>query len=175
MRVSISAALAVAGICAAGSAFAHGPTRQKVTESITIQAPVDAVWKRIKEFNDLGWHPAVESTSATDGNKVGSIRTIKLKGGGQIIEALESYADADHKYGYRMTDPGPVPVNNYSSTITVSAAGANASTVEWRGAFYRAYMNNDPPADKNDDAALAAVTGIYKGGLDNLKKTLEGK
>ncbi|WP_085316862.1 SRPBCC family protein [Derxia lacustris] len=175
MRVSFSAALALAGVCIAGTAQAHGPTRQKVTETITIQAPADVVWKRIKEFSDLGWHPAVESTTATDGNKVGSVRNIKLKGGGEIVESLETYSDADRKYGYRMKDPGPVPVNNYSSTIAVSPAGAGASTVEWRGAFYRAYLNNDPPADQNDEAAIKAVTGIYQGGLAALKKALEAK
>ncbi|WP_028312989.1 SRPBCC family protein [Derxia gummosa] len=174
MRVSFSAALALAGICIAGAAHAHGPTRQKVVETITIDAPADAVWKRIKEFGDLGWHPAVEGTTATDGNKVGSVRTIALKGGGTIVETLESYSDADHKYGYRMKDPGPVPVNNYTSTISVSGSGAT-STVEWRGAFYRAFLNNDPPPEQNDEAAIKAVTGIYKSGLDALKKSVEGK
>jgi hypothetical protein len=47
--------------------------------------------------------------------------------------------------------------------------------VEWRGAFYRAYPKNDPPPDQNDEAAVAAVTAVYKDGLANLKKLAEAK
>jgi Polyketide cyclase / dehydrase and lipid transport len=66
-----------------------------------------------------------------------------------------------------------LPVNNYSSTITVLPAECGKSTVEWRGAFYRGYPNNDPPPELNDDAAIKAVTALYREGLDNLKKKFE--
>jgi hypothetical protein len=65
-------------------------------------------------------------------------------------------------------------VTNYTSTIQVTPEG-NKSTVEWRGAFYRGYPNNNPPPDQNDEAAVKAVTGVYKAGLENLKKMAEGK
>ena len=42
------------------------------------------------------------------------------------------------------------------------------SLIEWRGAFYRGYPNNDPPPELNDEAAIAAVTGVYQAGLDAL-------
>jgi len=57
----------------------------------------------------------------------------------------------------------------------VTASGAGQSVVEWRGAFYRAYPNNDPPPDQNDEAAIKAITSLYQGGLQNLKKIVEGK
>ena len=169
MRLHIGAAL----LLAASVALAHGPTRQKVTESIELGAAPDAVWSRIKDFGALQtWHPAVEGSTVTDGNQVGSVRTLTLKGGGQIVEELESYSDADRKMSYRMKDPGPVPVSNYTSTLTVKAADGGGSVVEWRGAFYRGYPNNDPPPDKNDEAAVKAVTDIYQSGLANLKALL---
>jgi len=159
-------------VCA-GVALAHGPTRQKVTESVQLDVPPEVVWSRIKDFAALQtWHPAVESSTTTDGNNVGSVRTLHLKGGGTIVETLEGYSDEEHKYNYRMTDPGPVPVSNYTSTIRVKPADNGGSVIEWRGAFYRGYPNNDPPPDRNDEAAIAAVTGIYRAGLDNLKKLL---
>ena len=60
------AALAVLALCSfAGSALAHGPTRQKVVEKIAIDAPADAVWAVIKDFDGLSkWHPAVEASPA---------------------------------------------------------------------------------------------------------------
>ncbi|MDO9314702.1 MAG: SRPBCC family protein [Burkholderiaceae bacterium] len=157
-------------------AQAHGPTRQKVTEKITINAPAEAVWARVKNFDALkDWHPAVAESPATAGNTEGSVRSLKLKGGGALEETLESFDEAKMKFSYRAKDGGALPVTNYTSTLQVTSAGAGQSTVEWRGAFYRAYPNNDPPPDQNDEAALKAVTGVYKSGLDNLKTLVEGQ
>lgn len=176
MRANLGAtSLALAALCVAGAAQAHGPSRQKVIETVTIQAPIEAVWNRVKAFDKFDWHPAVQSVSATDGSNVGSVRTIQLKGGGTPVEVLESYSDADHKFGYRMKDTGPLPVNNYTSTLALTPEGANATKVEWRGAFYRKFMGNDPPADQNDETAVKAITGVYQGGLEALKKAVEGK
>jgi hypothetical protein len=46
--------------------------------------------------------------------------------------------------------------------------------VEWKGAFYRGYMNNDPPPELSDEAAQKAVAAFQKEGLDALKTKLEG-
>jgi uncharacterized protein YndB with AHSA1/START domain len=165
-------------LCAAafcGSALAHGPTRQKVTETVTIDAPADKVWGLIKNFDALAtWHPAVEASPADKGNAEGSVRQLKLKGGGALTETLEAHDDAKMRYSYRAKDGGALPVTNYTSTISVKADGAK-SVVEWRGAFYRGYPNNNPPPDQNDEAAVAAVTGVYKAGLANLKTIAERK
>jgi carbon monoxide dehydrogenase subunit G len=160
----------------AGGALAHGPTRQKVVEKINVDAPAAAVWDKLKAFDALAqWHPAVAASPADKGNQVGSVRTIALKGGGEIVETLESYSDEQRRYTYRAKDGGALPVSNYTSTIQVSPDGDTKSVVEWRGAFYRAFPGNDPPADKNDEAAVKAVTGVYQAGLANLKKQAEGK
>jgi len=168
-------ALAVLGAAAALPAQAHGPTRQKVVETITIAAPPAAVWAKIKNFDALkDWHPAVESSPADKGNSEGSVRQVGLKGGGALVETLERHDDAAMRYTYRAKDGGALPVTNYTSTISVSGEG-NTATVEWRGAFYRGFPNNDPPPDKNDEAAVKAVTGVYQSGLANLKKLVEAK
>jgi len=152
---------------------AHGPTRQKVSEKVTIAAPAAVVWARIANFDALkDWHPAVAESSADQGNGEGSVRRVVLKSGGQLIESLESYNAASMKYSYRAKDGGALPVTNYTSTISVSADG-NQSVVEWRGAFYRGYPNNDPPPDQNDEAAVKAVTDVYQSGLAALKAQLE--
>lgn len=163
-------------LCAATAAWAHGPMRQKVTETVTIAAPPEAVWNRVKDFAALqGWHPAIESSQATAGNDVGSVRTLNLKGGGRIVEELTRYSVEEHRLAYKMTDPGPVPVTNYTSTLSVLPGDGGTTLVEWKAGFYRGEPNNNPPPERNDEAAIAAVTGIYKAGLDNLKKLAEGK
>jgi hypothetical protein len=157
------------------SAWAHGPTRQKVTETITINAAPAAVWAQVNGFGAMHtWHPAVQTTVATDGNNIGSRRTLTLKGGGKVEEELETFSDAEMSFSYRMKQSGPIPVTNYSSKLSVKPGGSAGTTlVEWRGAFYRGYPNNDPPPDQNDEAAVAAVTGVYKTGLGNLKSLME--
>lgn len=161
--------------CAGGS-VAHGPSRQKVVEKVTIEAPAEAVWARIRDFDALAqWHPAVAASPADRGNAVGSVRTLALKGGGQLVEALERWDEAQMRYSYRAKDGGALPVTNYSSTIQVTAEGPGRAAVEWRGAFYRGFPNNDPPPEQNDEAALKAVTGVYQSGLAALKQAAEGR
>jgi hypothetical protein len=116
----------------------------------------------------------VAESAADKGNEVGSVRVVKLKGGGELIETLEAHDAARMRYTYRAKNGGALPVTNYTSTLSVSADGAR-SKVEWRGAFYRGYPNNDPPPDQNDEAAVRAVTGVYQSGLANLKKLVEGR
>lgn len=162
----------------ASVAQAHGPTRQKLTESVDINKPVDKVWAIVKDFDALSkWHPIIASSQATKGNEVGSVRTLVLKAPGnpQLQEEILSYDDAAHTYHYEMKDHDPkiLPVQNYTSWFTVKDDGKGGSLVEWKGAYYRGDQRNDPPPELNDDAANAAVKGVYRAGLDNLKKIAE--
>lgn len=156
------------------AAQAHGPSRLKVSETITINAPAAAVWAKVGNFDALkDWHPAVASSKADKGNEEGSVRVVKLKDGGEIAETLNKHDAGAMRYTYRVRDGGDtLPVTNYSSTIEVRADG-DKTIVEWRGAFYRGYPNNDPPPAKNDDAAIKAVTAVYTSGLAHLKTLLE--
>ncbi len=155
-------------------AFAHGPSRQKVTETVEINASPEKVWKVIGNFQDMSWHPAVAKTEGKGGNEVKATRTLTLKSGGTIDEQLDKYDPDKMTYKYEMHHPDVkvIPVNNYSSILSVKGEG-DKSTVEWRGAFYRGFMNNDPPPELSDEAAKKAVTDIYRTGLDALKKKIE--
>ena len=165
-------------------ADAHGPTRKKVIETVTINASPDKVWKVMGNFQDLSWIPGVTSVTGTGGNSVDpknddneiAKRVITLDSGGVINEGLYKYDAAEHSYSYRIdkVDVKVLPVNDYSSTISVSSDdGGKTSKVEWRGAFYRGYMNNDPPPELTDEASVKAVKGLYDAGLANLKKKVE--
>jgi len=175
-RGLLAPSLLILSLLPVSAAHAHGPTRQKVTEEIAISAPPAAVWKLVGDFNNwAAWHPAIESSTATAANDVGSTRTLKLKGGGELVEEIEAYDAEGMTLKYRAKDGGALPVTNYTSMIKVSPADGGGSTVLWRGAFYRGFPNNDPPPELNDEAAVAAVTGVYKTGLANLKAVAEKK
>lgn len=156
------------------AATAHGPTRQKLTKSIEINAPAEKVWKVIGNFQDMSWHPAIEKTEGSGGNDVGAKRKLTLKGGATIEESLTKYDAAGRMLGYEITnvDVKVLPVTNYSSSLMVAEEGGK-STVTWKGAFYRGYMNNDPPPELSDEAAVKAITGIYESGLEAIKKKAE--
>lgn len=176
-RAVVGAALALvsAGLVCA-PAFAHGPSRQKVVEKIEIDAPADKVWAIVGNFQDMSWHPAIAKTEGTGGNDVAAKRKLTLKDGGVIEESVTKYDAAGKSIAYKIdaVDVKVLPVNNYASTITVKEAGGKTE-VEWKGAFYRGFMNNDPPPELSDEAALKAVTGVYTTGLAALKAKAEGK
>ncbi len=162
----------------AAPALAHGPTRQKIVETVDIDRPVAKVWAVVGNFDALAkWHPVIASSVADKGNEIGSIRHLVLKAPGDpaFDEVLDKYDADGHSYKYEIpkVDPKVLPVNNYTATISVTDNGKGGSTVEWKGAFYRGYMLNDPPPELNDEASVAAVRGVYRAGLDNLKKMLE--
>jgi hypothetical protein len=69
--------------------------------------------------------------------------------------------DGSRSYSYEILSPGPLPVANYKSTITVHPKGAGCE-VQWSSEF------DASGAPEND--AVAAVRGIYEAGFENLKK-----
>jgi carbon monoxide dehydrogenase subunit G len=153
-------------------AFAHGPTRQKVTMTTELAAEPAEVWAVIGNFQDMSWHPAVHASEGENGNEIDATRVLTLgeAGGPTISEILYKYDAAKMTYSYRITDVlvEVLPVTNYSAHLTVKPRDGGGSLVEWRGAFYRGYPNNDPPPELNDEAAVAAVSGVYQAGLDAL-------
>ncbi len=168
-------------------ASAHGPVRQKAEEEITIDAPAEKIWAIIKNFDDMSWLPIVSKTAAEGGNKKGATRVLTLRHGGTIKEELKKYDEAKMAYSYKITEMStaktithagaeekvPVlPVDNYSATIKVEPKG-DSSVVNWKAGYYRAYTNNNPPAEMNEETATAAVTAVLKTGLINLKDLAE--
>ncbi|GAB4513067.1 MAG: SRPBCC family protein [Roseibium sp.] len=178
MRKFVTAfAVVVLSLFAIGAASAHGPTRQKVTVTKEVPAPPETVWALIGNFQDMSWHPAVFSTAGEGGNAIDATRvlTLEKEGGPTISEVLYKFSDEKKSYSYRITDVDVevLPVTNYSSHLTVKPGKDGGSLVEWRGAFYRGYPNNDPPEHLNDEAAVAAVTAVYEAGLNALGSHFE--
>jgi hypothetical protein len=173
-RGVVLAGLSLAAV-ASSATLAHGPTRQKVTETIEINAPAEKVWAVAGNFYDLGWLPPVEKTEGSgDLTPEKGTRRLTLKGGAEVIEIITKYDAKNFTLGYRIekVDVKVLPVTNYSSYLTVTPAG-DKSIVEWRGAFYRGFPLNDPPPELNDEAAVKAITDLYKAGLAALKAKIE--
>ncbi len=163
-------------LAVSAAAFAAAPVL-KVSKSVTIDASADKVWAKVKDFSGLDkWHPAVASDKIVEGtdNKVGAVRLLTLKDGGTIKEKLLAHDDLRHTFKYSILE-GVLPVSNYTSTLTVASAGKNKTKVTWSGSFQRKNTGPAPAANENDKTATDTISGVYQGGLDNLKKIVEGK
>src|SRR2546426_8567794 len=102
----------VGGLAMRGVAWAHGPTRQKVSESIEINAPPAKVWAAIGNFQDMNWLPPVSKTDGQKGNDIEATRRLTLATGATVDEELYKYDAAKMSYSYRITavDPKALPV-----------------------------------------------------------------
>jgi mxaD protein len=139
----------------------------KANESVEINAKAANVWAKAHNFGDLGaWHPAVKSTEVVEGenNQNGAVRLLTLQDGGTIKEKLEAYNDAKKSYSYTILE-GVLPVSEYHSTITVKSISADKTKVTWTGKF--------KSAGAPDAEAVKVISGVYRGGLDSLKKISE--
>jgi len=158
-------------------AWAHGPTPQKIDESVAIARAPAEVWAAISAFDaPNAWNPFFKEVQATGGNEVGKAeRELTLANGGKIKESLDEYDAARRYMGYRLLkeNVAAFPVSFYTITIEVKEADGG-SKVEWLGRFYRADTGNFPPENLNDEAAVAAMAQMARSGLDHLKQQLEG-
>ena len=139
--------LALTSLMFSMSVFAHGPTPQKVQESITVDIAPAKAWLVVKNFTDF--------------NKIMKTR---------------SFDDEIMKIKYEMLKKDG-PFSDYNAYIIVKkGANDNESVIQWTARFYRTYKLNPPIPEGQDDAtAVAAVKKIVEPGLTSLKKALLSK
>ena len=80
----------------------------KVRISSVIDAPIEKVWARIRDFNGLpGWHPRMVESEIEDGKKatdIGSVRNFKVASGATIREKLLAFSDDGHLVSYSIIE-----------------------------------------------------------------------
>jgi hypothetical protein len=140
--------------------------------SSVINAPIDEVWARIRDFNALpDWHPGVAKSEIEGGvpsDQVGCVRVLTLGDGGVIRERLLEMSDLGHHYTYSILD-SPLPVANYRATLRLRRiSDGNRTFGEWSASF-----DADPP-EKQADAESLLSNGVFQGGFDALKKHFGG-
>lgn len=128
-----------------------------VREDGELGAGIDEVWKVVGDF--AGFVEAMGIPVETDGEGVGSTRTIAM-GGSSTIERLESLDNDSKTLQYSLIQ-GPLPVENYLSTMQLSPVGDSRTRIEWSSEFDAAGIS--------DADAIEAIRGIYKGGIAGLQ------
>ncbi|MDZ5650010.1 SRPBCC family protein [Nitrospirillum sp. BR 11828] len=163
----------VAGVLLARSAGAHGPTPQKVDETVEIKASPAAVWAVAGDFAGIAkWDAEIKASEGSNKKRV-----MTLKNGEKIEEEVDEYDAARMTYTYRMLDPNlkALPASSYSATLVVTPGAQGTTQVQWYARVYRGDTGNEPPDELNDEAAKTALSQLFKAGLQGIKAKAEGK
>lgn len=137
-----------------------------VTISSVIDAPIEQVWERIRDYNGLpGWHPRMVESRIEDGRQatdIGCVRSFKVTSGATIREKLLAFSDADYLTSYSIVET-PQPISNHTATLHLRRVSDGDRTyAEWTSTF-------DAPSDQADAIAKGMGENVFQGGFNALK------
>ena len=150
---------------------AHADGKLNSYFSINIDAPASTIWDIVKDYDGLNtWHPVFSNDVIKSGtnNQVGAVRTLTIKDGPSFDEVLTVWDDMGRTFTYRVIDPNPLPILNYSSTMTVMQLEPGVSNVTWTSTY-----ENNSGGEMPDDELIAVLNGVYQAGLAEVKANLE--
>jgi uncharacterized protein YndB with AHSA1/START domain len=144
----------------------------KIRISSVIDAPIEKVWARIRDFNGLpGWHPRMVESEIEDGKKatdIGAVRKFKVASGATIREKLLAFSDDDHLTTYSIIGH-PAPISNHTSTLKLRrVTDGDRTYAVWTADF-------DAPADKAEEIAKGMGENVFQGGFNALKSHFSGQ
>ena len=102
--------------------FAHGPSRQKVNQTIDIDASIESVWKIVSSFKNFKWNSDIENIEVAS-NEIGAERVIKFSNGSKVKQKLEKIDNTKKMVSWRIieTDNQKLPVNSYAAKIILKS------------------------------------------------------
>ncbi len=142
----------------------------RVVRSTIINAPVDALWAVLRDFNGHDqYHPIVATSAIERGHpsdRIGCVRRFTLEDGSELREQLLSLSDLEMTYSYCLLDT-PIPLFNYVAHIRLlPVTDGNRSFWHWESRF------TTPPGR---EAELAAKVGndVYSAGMEAVRRLPE--
>ena len=156
---------------AALSFAAHADGKLNSYFSLNIDAPASNVWDIVKDFGGVDtWHPMFSGDVIISGtnNQIGAVRTLTIEGGPSFDEQLMVWDDQERHYTYRVIDPNPLPLKNYTSTMQVMQLAPGVTNVTWISSY-----ENNSGGEMPDDELIAFLNGAYQAGLEALKFDME--
>jgi hypothetical protein len=144
----------------------------RVYVSSVLDAPADAVWARIRDFNGLpDWHPGIADSRIENGepsDKVGCIRHFHTRDRGLIRERLLALSDYDYSCTYAILE-SPMGVENYTATLKLTPVTDGSRTfIEWSAEF-------DCDESRERELSETIGGGVFQAGFDALKRHFGGR
>jgi len=119
------------------------------------KVPGRELWERIGDPTKIfEWHPFIERTDVLDGGKRRVNTTVD---GLRVSETI--LEEAERHLIFRI-DEGPLPYDEFVSTIRVRDEGEGACVVEWEATL--------APKGVTEEEAVEFTRGFFQAGLDAL-------
>ena len=141
----------------------------RVRRTTVVDAPIDAVWRILRDFNGHDrWHPIVARSALEDGRRtdqVGAVRNFVLPGGERVREVLLSLSDRERRLRYSIVD-SDLPLRDYVAEFFLRPVTDGDRTFwSWSSRF------RTPPGEEE---ALARLVGeeVYEAGFDGVRGAL---
>lgn len=132
--------------------------------SIVINAPIEKVWEKIKDFHDFSWAPNVVTKCEAIGNKSGTEVGAKRILNDVFHETLVGFNEEEHRFQYSIDDgPSPVSKDNVKNYIAdvhlIPITNSNTTFIEWASSWESA---------SNSEETTSFCNPIYAAILNDL-------
>ncbi|KIX20089.1 hypothetical protein SY27_16390 [Flavobacterium sp. 316] len=136
--------------------------QSKVTTTNIVAVKTSEVWKKLVAFGGTDkFVPDLIERVSVKGNSVGAVRTIYLKGGGEIVEELTEIDSKNHKMEFIILST-PMPITNYTGIFEISKAAENSCEVTFTSK-YKTYSENEKEME-------SVIKGFQETFISNLDK-----
>jgi NADPH2:quinone reductase len=141
-----------------------------VRRSTIINAPVEAVWRVVRDFNDHDrWHPVVADSVIEDGkaaDQIGCVRRFHLQDGSELREQLLKLCDRTRSFTYCILS-SPIPLIDYVAILTLKPVTDGSRTFwDWRSTFRT-------PAGREAELAEMVGKNVYESGFEAVRAIVE--
>ena len=141
----------------------------RLLRSTVLDAPVDAVWRIVRDFNGHDrWHPIVERSVLEEGRRtdqIGAVRNFTIRSGERVREVLLSLSDRERHLRYAIVE-SELPLRDYVAEFRLRPVTDGDRTFwSWSSRF------RTPPGEEE---ALARLVGeaVYEAGFDGVRGAL---
>jgi hypothetical protein len=139
----------------------------RIVESTILDAPVEAVWAVLRDFNGHDqWHPAVADSQIERGyssGKIGCVRRFHLVDGSELREQLLTLSDADMAFSYCLMET-PVPLLNYVAHVRLTPVTDGDRT------FWHWQCRFDTPPGREAELRDMVANKIYRAGFQAVRE-----
>jgi len=138
-----------------------------IRKSTIMEAPSEAVWEVLRDFNGHDrWHPAVATSAIERGepsDRIGCVRRFRLGTGAELREQLLTLSDMEQTFSYCLLDT-PIPLLNYVAHVRlVPVTDGDRTFWEWESRF-------DTPKGREAELAHQVATTIYEAGFTAVRE-----
>ena len=162
--VLVALALVVAGCASSSEKATEGEATAtiKVDMKVELASSANEVWKIVGDFGGVDFLSPVIAISV-EGESIGAVRTLTLPEDGKVVETLDAHDDESRSITYSIVE-STLPIDNYTSTMTVSVNDDGKTEFRWASSFTAKGVS--------DEEAQIFVEHFYMGGFNDLKKAL---